>query len=98
MDRVMCQELPNGAEVTVSLYSTIKAEAGKKAESLEEQLAAVEAQLRVRAKRTTWALQRKIPQLAVALRETICARFRFLGDRPLSLMSDISILLDLYSV
>lgn len=45
------QEMPNGQELTVLHYNQIMKDNGRRAESLEEELAAIQAQLTVRAKR-----------------------------------------------
>lgn len=47
------QELPNGQELTVLHYNQIMRDNGRRAEGLEEEVAAIQAQLTVRAKRNT---------------------------------------------
>lgn len=45
------RELESGCEITVRVYDQVMLDAGRKAEMVEEQLAAVQAQISVREKR-----------------------------------------------
>lgn len=65
------QELPNGQELTVLHYNQIMRDNGRRAEGLEEELAAIQAQLTVCAKRNTWEAIYKVqwPWIFLTLQE-----------------------------